>query len=167
MLALMSRGWVRAVQTDVNNSGFFGSLEMIALSDGQTVLRSYWNIGLMGTWVNPGQYPPGGSILRVGLGYFEDGLAPLATPTPITNSDADWLDIETLHPRAEFTSATDLIYMLHWDFKPDQSVKSQRKNETGGAMGLYVAWEFSLHDELSGFTIPWWTSSLDAYVNTP
>ena len=167
MLALMSRGWVRSNQTNVNNSGFFGSVEMVVLSDQQTVLRSYWNLGLVGTWVNPGQYPPGGSMLRVGLGWFEDGLAPLDTPTPITNADADWMDIETIHPRAAFTSATDLIYMLHWDFPKDESVKSQRKNTSGGAMGLYVAWEFALHDEIMGFTIPWWTSSVDAYVNTP
>jgi len=163
----MSRQWLRITQTNQNNSGFFGSLEMTTVNPGDTVLRSYWNIGLIGTWVNPGQYPPGGSILRVGLGYFESGLDPLDTPTPITNGDVDWLDIETLHPRAEFTSATDLIYMLHWDFPKDESVKSQRKNATGGDMALYVCWEFNLHDEISGFTIPWWTSSVDAYINTP
>lgn len=163
----MSRGWVRATQTNVNNSGFFGSLEMIGVSDGQTVLRSYWNIGLIMTLTNPGQYPPGGSILRVGLGYFEDGLAPLATPTPISNADQDWLDIETIHPRVVLASSVDNIWQLNWDFPKDESVKSQRKNATGGTMGLYVAWEFSLHDEVSGFTIPWWTASIDAYLNTP
>ena len=163
----MSRGWVRAVQTNVNNSGFFGSLEMISVSSGQTVLRSYWNLALIMTLTNPGQYPPGGSILRVGLGFFEDGLAPLSTPTPISNADADWMDIETLHPRVVLASATDNIWQLNWDFFPDQSVASQRKNDTASAMGLYLAWEFSLHDEVSGFTIPWWTGSIDAYINTP
>ena len=163
----MSRGWVRATQTNVNNSGFFGSLEMIGVSDGQTVLRSFWNIGLIMTLTNPGQYPPGSSILRVGLGYFEDGLAPLSTPTPITNADADWLDIETIHPRVVLASSTQNIWQLNWDFPKDESVKSQRKNATGGAMGLYVAWEFSLSNAVSGFTIPWWTASIDAYLNTP
>lgn len=163
----MSREWLRITQTNQNNSGFFGSLEMTTVVPGDTVLRSYWNIGLIGTWVDPGQYPPGGSILRVGLGYFESGLDPLDTPTPITNGLADWLDIETIHPRAEFTSAVDLIYMLHWDFPKDESVKSQRKNGTAGDMALYVCWEFNLHDEISGFTIPWWTASVDAYINTP
>lgn len=163
----MTRGWVRATQTNVNNSGYFGSLEMIGVSSGQTVLRSYWNLALIQTLTNPGQYPPGGSICRVGLGYFEDGLAPLSTPTPITNADADWMDIETLHPRVVLASATDNIWQLNWDFFPDQSVASQRKNGTAGTMGLYLAWEFSLHDEVSGFTIPWWTGSIDAYLNTP
>jgi len=163
----MSREWLRITQTNQNNSGFFGSLEMTTVSPGDTVLRSYWNIGLIGTWVNPGQYPPGGSILRVGLGYFESGLDPLDTPTPISNGLSDWLDIETIHPRAEFTSAVDLIYMLHWDFPKDESVKSQRKNATAGDMALYVCWEFALNDEISGFTIPWWTASIDAYINTP
>jgi len=167
MLALMSRQWLRITQTNQNNSGFFGSLEMTTVNDGDTVLRSYWNIGLVGTWVNPGQYPPGGSIARVGLGYFESGLDPSVTPTPITNGDADWLDIETIHPRVVLASAVDNIWVLNWDFPKDESVKSQRKNLTGGDMALYTCWEFNLHDEVSGFTMPWWTSSIDAYINTP
>src|SRR3546814_13155606 len=43
--------------------------------------------------------PPGSSILRAGICYAEEGLTPLATPTPITNAtDADWLAITTLNP---------------------------------------------------------------------
>lgn len=163
----MTRQWLRITQTNQNNSGFFGSLEMTTVSPGDTVLRTYWNLALIQTLTNPGQYPPGGSICRVGLGYFESGLDPSVTPTPITNGDVDWMDIETLHPRVVLASAVDNIWQLNWDFFPDQSVASQRKNGTAGDMALYLAWEFNLHDEVSGFTIPWWTGSIDAYINTP
>jgi len=101
------------------------------------------------------------------LVYDAAGLAPLSTPTPLTNPDADWLAITTVNPTPVFTSAVDLIYMITWDIGLDQSIKSQRKNSGGSAMGLYIAWEFQLEDEISGFTIPWWYSSLDMYVNTP
>jgi len=163
----MSRDWRRGFQANQNNSGFFGSVEIGGLSPTETLLRSWWNIALVGTWVNPGQYPPGGSYVRAGLVYDEAGLAPLSTPTPLTNPDADWLAITTVNPTPVFTSAVDLIYMITWDIGLDQSIKSQRKNSGGSAMGLYIAWEFQLEDEISGFTIPWWYSSLDMYVNTP
>ena len=163
----MSRAWTRFTQENGNNDGFFGSWQMITIADGETLLRSYWNIGLIMTLTNPGQYPPGGSILRVGLGYFDFGLGALDTPTPITNGDADWLDIETIHPRVVLASSVDNIWQLNWDFPKDESVKSQRKNTSGDDKALYVAWEFQLFDEVSGFTIPWWTSSTDAYINTP
>lgn len=163
----MTRSWARAVQTNENNSGFFGSSEMGGIASGETLLKAWWNIALVGTWVNPGQYPPGGSICRAGVVYAEAGLAPLSTPTPITNGDADWLTITTLNPRATFTSATDLIYMLHWDVELDKPIASMRKNGGATTMGFYVAWEFSLSDEISGFTVPWWMSSLDTYTNTP
>lgn len=163
----MSRGWVRAVQTNFNNSGFFGHVPMINIAPDQTVLRSYWNVGLIMTLTNPGQYPPGGSILRVGLLWDNFTEAGQGRYTPITDASQDWMDIETIHPRVVLASATQNIWHLNWDFEIDQSVKSQRKNETSDTYALYVAYEFSLHDAVSGFTIPWWTSSVDAYVNTP
>jgi hypothetical protein len=163
MLALMSRGWVRSTQTDNENHGYYGYVPQIALFDGQTVLRSC----LVGVWTNPGQYPPGGSILRVGMAWATPTDISSTLPTPITNSDADWMDIETIHPRVVLASSVDNIWVLNWDFPKDESVKSQRKNESGDNMYLWVAWEFALYGELSGFTIARWTSSVDAYVNTP
>lgn len=162
--------WIRSTNTNVRNNGFFGSSENISLNPGETVLRSFWNIGLTLTQTNPDQYPPGSSILRVGLCWAESGLAALSTPTPITNGDdADWLDIETLAPYSVvLASATQNIWQINWAFPKDEDVRSMRKNKNAaGNMGLYVAWEFALDAEVSGFTIPWWYSSTDAYINVP
>lgn len=166
----VATSWRRQTNTNVNNGGFFGSAENIQLAPGETALRSFWNIGLVMTLTNPGQYPPGSSILRVGLLWDEGDLEPLATPTPISQGDdADWMDIETLAPYSVvLASSVDNIWQINWAFPKDEDVKSMRKNgnETG-QMGLYVCWEFALDDEVSGFTIPWWYSSTDCLVNTP
>ena len=162
--------WRRSTNTNVNNSWFFGSAENIQLVPGQTALRSFWNIGLIMTLTNPAQYPPGSSILRVGLLWAESDLEPLSTPTPISQGDdADWMDIETLAPYSVvIASSVDNIFQLNWAFPKDEDVRSMRKNSNvSGNMSLYVCWEFALDDELSGFTIPWWYSSTDSLVNTP
>lgn len=160
----MARGWARSTVTDPVNFGTVGWSNMIGLHPGQTVLRSYWNIGLVGTYTNPGQYPPGGSILRVGMSY-NDPLVEI--PTPISAPDADWMDIETIHPRVVLASAVDNIWQLNWDFVKDESVKSQRKNDTAEEFVLQVSWEFATFEPAVGFNVPWWTASVDAYINTP
>src|SRR3546814_19727369 len=77
-------------------------------------------------------YPPGSSILRAGICYAEEGLTPLATPTPITNATAaDWLDITTLHPYSvQLSRATNVAWQLNWGFDINQSITYMRKNDT-------------------------------------
>jgi len=164
----MADGWVRAVATNPNNSGFFGSVPLISVGVGQTVLRAWWNLGLYHVLDPASEYPPGASILRAGVVYAEADLAPLATPTPISNADADWLAITTINPGiAVLSRATTNAWMTQWGFPVDLSIKSQRKNQTEDARTLYLAWEMSLEDEVSGFTMTGWNCSLDAYVRTP
>ena len=166
----VATAWRRSTNTNVNNSGFYGSAENIQLVPGQTALRSFWNIGLILTLTNPDHYPPGGSLLRVGLLWDESDLDPSMTPTPISQGDdADWMDIETLAPYSVvLASSVDNIWQINWAFPKDEDVKSMRKNSNvSGNKSLYVAWEFALDDEVTSFAIPWWYSSTDSLVNTP
>jgi len=164
----MADGWVRAVATNPNNSGFFGSVPLISVGVGQTVLRAWWNLGLYHVLDDVMEYPPGASILRAGVVYAEADLEPLETPTPISNADADWLAITTMNPlQAILARATTNAWVTLWGFPVDLSIKSQRKNETEASRTLYLAWEMSLEDEVSGFTMTGWNCSLDAYVRTP
>lgn len=167
MLALMARGWVRSSQSNGNNNGFYGYFAMVGVLPTQTVLRSYWNIGLHGTYVNPGQYPFGGSYLRVGMAWATPEDLSTNRPTPITNADADWMDIETLYPSVVLASSVDNIWLLNWQFPKDESVKSQRKNDTSEDRFLWVAWEMSLFEPSDGFSVTWWSCTVDAYLNTP
>lgn len=164
----MADGWVRAVATNPNNNGFFGSVPLIGVSPGQTVLRMWWNVGFQYLVDSVTQFPPGSSILRAGIVYAEAGLTPLETPTPISNADADWLAITTLNPlNVELDRVTNVGWHIDWGFPEDRSVKSQRRNDLETAQTMYVAWEMALNDEVSGFTMNGWNASVDAYVRTP
>jgi hypothetical protein len=164
----MTDGWVRATATNVNNSGFFGSVPITLVQPTQTVLRAWWNIGLFYLAADVDQYPPGSSILRAGLCYDVAGHTPLETPTPISNADADWLAITTINPYwPQISRATNVAWQINWGFLTDQSIKSQRRNDTEDDYTLYLAWEMALEDEVSGFTMSGWWCSLDAYIRTP
>lgn len=168
-VAIMVDGWTRATASNPNNSGFFGSVPLTGITPGQTALRSWWNIGLYYLDTDVDQYPPGSSILRAGVCYAEEGLAPLSTPTPITNAtDADWLAITTLNPYSvQLSRATNVAWQINWGFIDDQSIKSMRKNDTEDNMVFYLAWEMGLEDEVSGFTMNGWWCSMDTLVRSP
>lgn len=164
----MVDGWVRSTATNPNNDGFFGSVPLISVGVDQTVLRSWWNIGLYYLDAGVDVYPPGNSILRAGVVYDVADLTPSGTPTPITNADADWLAITTLNPYSvQLSRATNVAWQLNWGFAIDQSIKSQRKNETAAARTLYLAWEMSLDGEVMGFTMNGWWCSMDSLIRTP
>jgi len=160
--------WLRTVSTNDNNDGFFGSVGMIDVNVTQTALRSWWNVGFFYLSTDENVYPPGSSILRAGLLYDVADLEPLETPTPITNSDADWLAITTLNPSSvQLSRATNVAWQINWGFPIDESVKSMRRNDTMDDHRLYIAWEMELEDEISGFTMSGWWASLDTLIRTP
>lgn len=164
----MVDGWVRATATNPNNDGFFGSVPLIGVSDGQTVLRSWWNIGMYWLDDEVNVYPPGSSILRAGVVYDAAGLTPLQTPTPISNADADWMAITTINPSiVQLSQAVVTSWQINWGFPIDLSIKSQRRNETGSNRTLYLAWEMSLNNEVPGFTMSGWWCSIDSFIRTP
>jgi hypothetical protein len=160
--------WLRTVSTNDNNDGFFGSVGMIDVNVTQTALRSWWNVGFFYLSTDENVYPPGSSILRAGLLYDVADLEPLETPTPITNSDADWLAITTLNPSSvQLSRATNVAWQINWGFPIDESVKSMRRNDTMDDHRLYIAWEMELEDEISGFTMSGWWASLDTLIRNP
>lgn len=164
----MVDGWTRATASNPNNSGFFGSVPLILVQPGQTVLRSWWNLGLYYLSSDENVYPPGNSILRAGVVYDVADLAPLSTPTPISNADADWMAITTMNPTGvQLSRATNVAWQINWGFPIDLSIKSQRRNDTAGNMTMYLAYEFGLSGEISGFTLTGWWCSIDALIRTP
>lgn len=164
----MADGWVRAVATDVNNFGFFGYVPMITLSPGQTCLKAWWNIGMYYLSSDENVYPPGGSILRAGVCWNNNSSDPVVPKTPISDASADWMAITTLNPEiVQLSRATNVAWQINWSLHTDEPIKSMRKNDTEDTYALQLAWEFSLHEEISGFTIPAWWCSIDALVRTP
>lgn len=164
----MADGWVRATASNPNNSGFFGSVPLILVQPGQTVLRSWWNLGLYYLSSDENVYPPGNSILRAGVVYAAEGLEPLETPTPISNAGDDWMAITTMNPTGvQLSRATNVAWQINWGFPVDASIKSQRRNDTENDMTMYLAYEFGLSGEIEGFTLTGWWCSIDALIRTP
>lgn len=164
----MVDAWVRAVRTGVTppGTGFFGYEHMISVNPGETVLRSWVNWGGWNIDAPQPNFPPGGSLLRVGLAWVPF-LEP-NVPTPVSNPEADWMWITTLHPKeVQLSRATDVNWYMQWDPGIDQSVKSMRRNRTEDVYSLVLAWEFQLAGAVSGFELPYWNGSVDAYIRNP
>lgn len=166
----MADGWVRSTATDVNNFTQWTAVQLVTLLPGQTLLRSWWNWG--GWYLDNGinQYPPGASILRVGLLYAESGLTAVTTPTPISQADAEWLSITTLNPdsvQLSQTTTTGNAWMINWGFSEDSSAKSMRKNRGSTDMGLYICSEWAFEGAATDFGTHGYSASLDALVRTP
>lgn len=164
----MTDGWVRATQTDVNNFGYYGRVRMITLSPGQTCLKAWWNVGMYWLGADVEIYPPGSSILRVGVAWINADTIPAVNVTPISDASADWMAITTLNPEiVQLSRSVNVAWQINWSFHIDEPIKSMRRNDTEDTYALQLAYEFSLNDEESGFTIPGWWASIDALVRTP
>lgn len=164
----MADEWVRSVQTNENNNGFFGRSRQIDVNPGQTVLRAWWNIGLYYLTADVNQYPPGSSILRAGVAYLNKDTLPALNLTPITDWASDWMAITTVNPSVvQLSRATNVAWQINWGFPIDLSIKSMRRNDTEDTYVLQTAWEMQLNDEESGLTLSGWWSSIDALIRTP
>lgn len=164
----MAGTWLRAVRLNENNNGFYGYVQPMGVHAGQTVLRAYWNIMIWGLWAGEDlPFPPGTCLLRAGLLWAEDGLISGGgdVPTPVTNPEASWMDIETVAPRVNLQVSQAANWYIQWAFPKDESVKAMRRAPDNEDMGLYVCWEFALApDRLSGFEVQGYNCSVDALL---
>lgn len=161
----MAGTWVRSLTVNENNSGYYGSVEMLSFSPDSTLNRSIWSINLWGTWGNVAQYPPGSSICRAGIIVAESGLDPSATPTPISQPTAPWVDLVTLVPVGQIAISTLVDWQYNWVTPVDRIAKAMRRNDTSGDVAVYLSWEFSVaSDALSGFAMLGWSGAVDAYI---
>jgi hypothetical protein len=164
----VSDQWARGVSLAPNDQGFFGSTQIVIMPPGSTALRTWWNFSCF--YLNEGvnTFPPGSSILRVGLLYADNGLDVLNTPTPISDPGAEWMGLTTLNPHVvQFERGTTAAWNIHWGTPTDFSAKSQRRNSGTTNKGLYVSWEFARKDTPQLFRINRWNASIDCYLRTP
>ncbi len=158
--------WLRGTTTNGYQQAYWGYQQLIGVNVNQTVLGAYWNINVFGTWGGINFFPPARSLMRAGLLWAEDGLPAGNTPTPISQPDADWMDIETIQPDVSYTTSTQNNWHVQWGFKFDQRVKAQRRNRGPELMGLYVSFEFNLGgSHVDPFAITGWNGSIDALVS--
>lgn len=162
----MADVWKRICASNANAGGFYGAMQGPTILDGETLLRSWWNLEIFELEAPENSYPPGGSICKAGLVYAEAALGLNETPTPVSNPDAEWLSLSVCNPRiVQLSRATNVAWQINWGFAQDISAKSMRKNQTGGSMAVYVSWEFALGaDRMTDWAINNWGYSVDCLV---
>lgn len=164
----MVDAWVRGHRVGVTppGTGYYGGDTLIVVDPGETVLRSwvFWSGWSLMAPAN--DFPPGGSLLRVGMAWVPF-LDP-GNPTPISQPDADWLWISSFRAReVNLSRATNVAWFLEYGTDTDVSVKSMRRNRTDEPYALYLSWEFALSGQVTGFELPFWNGSVDALIRNP
>lgn len=149
-MALVTR-WERG-HLEAPGFSYFGHTVMYTPGAGETVLRVHWAFSARGL-MNTGAWAPGSSTTLVGLVW--DTAVGSATPTPISQPEADWLDLNQEMWDTQFVIPTtgDPFCEFHTRGHRDFDTKSMRKQVTEGpAFNLHLSWETALaSDTASGF----------------
>ena len=139
LMALITR-WERG-HLEAPTLTYFGHTVMYTPGAGETLLRAHWNFTMRGL-MNTGAWAPGSSTTRIGL-VWDTGTGG-DTPTPISQPDADWLDLQlaTWESQLVLSGTGDFFCEFHTRTGKDFDTKSMRKQVTvGPAYNLSLSWE--------------------------
>lgn len=107
----------------------------------ETVLRIHWNWYAHGL-TQTGLWAPGSSVTKVGIVWTtEDGPF---IPLPLTNPDADWLDMQTASWSTQYIPSGSNFFVEYHSVAgvPDFDTKSMRRQITEGVpYKLAMCWE--------------------------
>lgn len=161
--------WVRSTITNGPDNVFYGSVPMVTISPGQTLLRSWWNLSIKFISEAFTTYPPGYSMIRGGVVWAPASTLPDDVPRPITNADADWLYIETFNPRiVQLDRQANVAWYIEWGHDYDRSIKSMRKNrEEAEWFTLFTSWEVTGQEGTGAYGPQGYSTSLDCLVRVP
>lgn len=147
--------WNRAVVTDTTG-GIFNAYRMVNVAVGSTLLRAYWSFHAHGAANDSGTFPPGAGITRVGLLWALESADLATLPSPISQPDDNWIDIQSFYwsPLIDITS-TQVTWVWYGTLgMPDLSTKAMRKVPGSDPYSVYMVWETSdAADTTSGFSI--------------
>lgn len=155
-------GWSRAVGYSTAY-GYSGQISCSVVGLGQTVDRTFWTWNASFTLAETGAFPPGGSVVRAGL-----ILLPVTTtvfPSPVTDLDADWMDIMTMPWRGEIATSVDIDYLGFAGFgAPDKQARAKRKQTGPDISALYVCWDSLFAQDVGDAYAFVATATTDAWV---
>lgn len=134
--------WRRSVFADDSNSLGYGSFEAVTLAPGETCIRLFWGCQFVNVSGSLNSYPPGTTITKAGIVYEASGQTIDQTSTPLSQPDADWMDIRFMPWTGNIATSTNVDWLLT-AVVAEQDVKSQRKNpiDATAPMGIYGSWE--------------------------
>lgn len=160
----MSRpgGWSRALGYSTA-AAYKGQISCAVVGLGATVDRTFWTWNASFTIPSTGAFPPGGSIVRVGL-----IMLPVTTtvfPSPVSDLGADWMDMMTLPWRGEIATSVDIDYLGFAGFGgPDKESRVRRINTSTHVNALYVCWDSFFAQDVGDAYAFVATATTDAYV---
>jgi len=159
--------WTRATNY-ATVSDYSGYLEMATFIPGQTVDRTLWAWNASFTLAETSAFPPGGSLVRVGLWAGPSLAEPPVVPLPVSVPDAEWMDMMTCPWRGGIATSVDIDYLGFIGFgAPDRESKARRRNDTEDVMSLYVCWESVFAQDVGEAYAFYPTAAVDAYVLNP
>ena len=158
-------GWSRGI--DYSTAfGYSGQISCSVVGLGATVDRTFWSWNASFTVASTGAFPPGGSLVRVGL-----IMLPVTTtvfPSPVVDLSADWMDIMTLPWRGEIATSVDVDYLGFAGFGgPDKQARARRVNRSAEINALYVCWDSLFAQDVGDAYAFVATASTDAWVLDP
>lgn len=141
----------------------FGWTPMAIIAAGETIDRCLWAVNFSATFATTAGFPPGSSFTKAGLIMSVPGSTDL--PTPISQPDADWIDLVTCPWRGNIAISTGVDWLCFAGIgAPDKEAKAKRTNHSSPDAQLYVSWEtWAAFDIQPGFKFSA-TTSTDAYV---
>lgn len=93
--------------------------------------------------------PYGNAVTKFGLVLWDAG-ASSGIPTPISQPDADWMDLQTASWRfRQITGSSAAGFSVIFEANsgpPDIDSKSMRKNEQGISLAVWLSWETQFGD---------------------
>lgn len=145
-MALIHR-WARA-SVSPPGANWWGRTPLVAIAPGETVLRTHWSFSAYNVLQDNNQ-PWGNGVTKFGLVLWDAG-ASSGIPTPISQPDADWIDLQTAQWVADQVevrslSETDWIFRAN-SRPPDIDSKAMRKNEQGIDLAVWLSWETQFGD---------------------
>lgn len=166
----MATLWMRNGTTTPVNNGTWGHWHPSGAANhvliGETALRTYWDAELWATYGETNQYPPGSSLIRVGLIMLPPGTQEADIPSPLSQGGEDWMDVKTVHPQVQLAQSVSTAWQLNWS-TGEQDVKSMRRARELD-LAAFVVWEMEVGPgAVQDFVIAGWNVAVDQLVQTP
>ena len=164
----MTYSWDRQYSTLNTTTDGYGQVGTTLLQPGTTLERTFWSFRCSAPYGNAANFPPGSSLMKVGLIVIDYDAT---QPYPLTDPSASWLDLVTLHPKVSLSVSTDANWYVQWDTgSTDRDSKVHRMVPATASTSqiVSIAWQFDTATDATWTAAPSaWNATSSCYVNVP
>jgi hypothetical protein len=134
--------WRRADFFVEDDDQAWNTKEMVTIEPGESILRVRWGLQLVNVAVQAA-WPAGNIVVKAGIVFDDAAIAVDTAPTPITNPDADWLDMSFVPWDGQISRATNVAWMMFGTVR--QREARERRDLSSTAVtdsSVYLSWEW-------------------------